>query len=117
MGKKINKRQLGGLWEQRSAQYLQNEGYQILEMNYRCKVGEIDIIAYHEGTYVFIEVKYRFNSHYGVAIEAVNPMKQNTIRRVANHYLVTKVHRTDVLCRFDVIGFDKEQLTHIKNAF
>ena len=55
----MNKRQLGTVYEQKAAAYLQQQGYEILECNFRCRIGEIDIIA-REGEYLcFVEVKYR----------------------------------------------------------
>lgn len=112
-----NKRKTGTLWEQQAVTYLQKSGYTIVEMNYRCRIGEIDIIAWEHNTLVFVEVKYRANGKCGRAVEAVTPVKQQTIRRVATHYLVCVLHREDIPCRFDVLGFDGEVPTLLKNAF
>lgn len=113
----MNKRSLGTEKEILAAEYLQEQGYQILEQNFRCRMGEIDMIASHDGAIIFIEVKYRSSREYGMAVEAVSQTKQRTIHKVAMYYLVTKLHRSDVECRFDVIGIDGEQITHIVNAF
>lgn len=117
----VNKRARGARWEDKAAAYLETKGYRILCRNYRCRSGEIDIIAMDESEVVFTEVKYRSNSLYGTAAEAVGIQKQRTIRRVAEYYLVTTFHRDDIRCRFDVIGFDGKEngyeITHIKNAF
>lgn len=113
----MNKRQIGTKWEQLAKEYLEVNGYYILEMNYRCKIGEIDIIAVQDNVLVFIEVKYRSSNQYGTAIEAVNYRKQNIIRRVADYYLVTKMHKTDICCRFDVVGIDGTKVTLVRNAF
>lgn len=113
----MNKRTVGTEKEKLAAEYLVGKGYRILDMNYRCKTGEIDIIASHEDTIVFAEVKYRAGKRYGTAVEAVSAAKQKTIRQVAMYYLVTRLHKSNVGCRFDVIGIDRDEITHIINAF
>lgn len=113
----MNKRQLGAKWEKIAKEYLESIGYVILEVNFRCRLGEIDIIARHKSAIVFIEVKYRSTNQYGASIEAVNYRKQNTIRRVANYYLITTLHSTNIPCRFDVLGIDGKKITLIKDAF
>ena len=69
----INQRQeLGKEGEDFAADYLQKQGYEIIDRNFECKQGEIDIIAKEKNEYVFIEVKTRQNFHYGMPCEAVN---------------------------------------------
>lgn len=98
-----NKRQIGARYEQIAGVYLESRGYQILEYNYRCKSGEIDIIA-RDGEYlVFCEVKYRTNSSKGMPAEAVNIRKQYIISKCALHYITTH-GQSSRPCRFDVIG-------------
>lgn len=125
----MNNRQTGTRWEQRAVSYLIQQGYEILECNYRCSYGEIDIIAKEPlkchrdfspvpaGILCFVEVKYRNSTRCGFAVEAVTPSKQRTIRRVALHYMTTILHDCRVLCRFDVLGFDREHITLIRDAF
>ena len=113
----LNRRRLGTEKELLAVQYLIAQGYQILERNFSCKIGEIDIIASYNHAIIFVEVKYRSNQKFGRAVEAVSYTKQNTIRKVASYYLVTKLHQSNVECRFDVIGMDGEQITHIIDAF
>ena len=70
-----------------AAAYLKKKGYRILEANFRCRFGEIDLIA-RDGAYlVFIEVKYRSSLKDGDSLEAVNRRKQRKIIRVAEYYL------------------------------
>lgn len=116
MTERKNNRRTGALYEQAVGAYLVCHGYEVLEYNYRCRAGEIDIIA-REGEYlVFCEVKYRSDGRKGNPLEAVDARKQRTIFRCAMHYLAE--HRLgDVPCRFDVIGIEGEEMTHIKNAF
>lgn len=112
----MNKRKIGTDYEQLAAKYLGGRGYEIIESNYRCPVGEIDLIA-KDGTYlVFIEVKYRRNLGAGSPLEAVDRKKQQTIRRVAQWYL-TERHLYDIPVRFDVTGILGEEITVIKDAF
>lgn len=113
---KWNKRQTGAAYEQAAGQYLEQLGYEILEYNYRCRAGEIDIIA-RDGEYlVFCEVKYRSDARAGSPIEAVDARKQRTIFRCAMQYLAQK-KLTDIPSRFDVIGIEGREVTYIKNAF
>lgn len=98
-------------------EFLRGKGLQILEKNFRCRKGEIDLIA-RDGRYlVFIEVKYRKNRGSGSSFAAVGKQKQRTIIRVALFYLIRKGFRDDVPCRFDVVGIDGEEIRWIKNAF
>ena len=111
-----NKRQTGAKYEQAAGFYLEQLGYEIIEYNYRCRFGEIDIIA-KDGSYlVFCEVKYRSDRRKGGALAAVDARKQQIIFRRAMFYL-TERHLGDVPCRFDVIGVEKSKITHITNAF
>lgn len=113
----VNKRAAGADKEQLAARYLVDNGYTVLERNFRNRTGEIDIIAKKDNYIVFVEVKYRNNNKYGYAVEAVNYRKQQIIRHVAQFYMTTRYKSCDIPCRFDVIGIDGETVTHIKNAF
>ncbi len=111
-----NNRTVGETYEKIAGQYLASHGYQVLCYNYRCKQGEIDVIALDGDMYVFCEVKFRKDESKGHPSEAVTPAKQKRICRSAMVYL--KEHYLwDVSCRFDVISILGEELTHIKNAF
>lgn len=82
----MNKRQVGAFWEEAVTAYLMRSGVNILERNYRCSRGEIDIIGFHRGCLVF-EVKYRNDDRFGTALEAVGSAKQEKICRCADWYL------------------------------
>lgn len=112
-----NKRSLGGLYERKAADYLVSQGMKILCMNYRCRLGEIDLIGEDQGTIVFAEVKYRCKNTCGYGFDAVDYRKQKRISKTASYYLVTHKGTLDVPCRFDVVSFDGENLTWIKDAF
>ena len=109
-------RQTGTDYERAAGYYLEQLGYEILEYNYRCRTGEIDLIA-KDGEYlVFCEVKYRSDGRKGSPLEAVSTGKQRTIFRCAMFYLAEH-HRENIPCRFDVIGIEGTEVVHIKNAF
>lgn len=113
----MNKRRIGAVYERQAAEYLKSKGYQILENNYRCRIGEIDLIA-RDGRYlVFVEVKYRSDGFCGNALEAVTVRKQHTIRRVAQFYLLSHHLSEDIPCRFDVVGITGTEITLVKDAF
>lgn len=118
-----NNRTVGTEFEHLAGKYLEEKGYQILCYNYRCPLGEIDVIAMEktgqEDTLVFVEVKYRKNLAKGSPLEAVNQKKQRVISKCANYY-ITGIRANDLSCRFDVIGIvgsAGNEITHIENAF
>ncbi len=111
-----NCRQIGAYYEKKAGAYLLQCGYEILEYNFRCRMGEIDIIARDGGYLVFCEVKYRSGEGQGDPMEAVNLRKQRTISKCAAYYLM-RHGLTDPLCRFDVISVKDEAISLIKNAF
>lgn len=112
----MNRRETGTQYEERAAEYLIAQNYQILERNYRIRSGEIDIIARDGTVLVFIEVKYRKNDESGNPLEAVDIRKQKKIINVAHYYLYQKKYG-DVPCRFDVIGICGSHIEHMKDAF
>ena len=113
----MNKRRTGSAYEQMAAAFLKKNGLRILEQNFRCRSGEIDLVA-RDGPYlVFVEVKYRRTSHQGEAICAVDAHKQQKIIGTAKYYLLIHRLSLDTPCRFDVVGIDGEQVHWIRNAF
>lgn len=103
--------------EEHASKYLKQHKYKIIERNFSCKLGEIDIVAFDKKTneYVFIEVKTRTNSRYGLPEEAVNKYKQKHIYKSAQYY-VLKNGLENQYARFDVIVIYKNNLLHIKNC-
>lgn len=113
----INKRTVGSRYEEEAAAFLQEQGFQILEKNYRDRYGEIDIIA-REGRYlVFVEVKYRSSLKNGYPEEAVDYRKQAKIRHAAQYYLYEKHVGEGVPCRFDVVSIRGKEIRLIRDAF
>jgi putative endonuclease len=94
---------VGSDGERAAERFLRKRGYTIVERNYRCRVGEVDLIALHRGAVVFIEVKTLRRAAFTVSQDAVGVRKQRQIARVAEHYL--SAHRLeDCDVRFDVVG-------------
>ncbi|MDD4665637.1 MAG: YraN family protein [Clostridia bacterium] len=113
---------LGKKAEELAAAYLLEQGYRIIERNFRCSFGEMDIIAEDADVLVFVEVRSKQSSFFGLPQETVTWVKQQKLRRLAGYYLKIKT-AGDKKCRFDVIGilFDQEKgiksLELIKDAF
>lgn len=111
---------IGKAGEMAAAEYLEHQGYSILQRQYRSRLGEIDIVAQKDGVVVFVEVKTRRNLAYGLPAEAVGYRKQQKIIQAALCYL-KQVGQTEAPCRFDVIEVYAAEATlrcnHICNAF
>jgi len=108
----------GAHMEARAEQFLVAQGLVKKEKNYRCKLGEIDLIMQHQDTLVFVEVRMRNHSQFAQAAESVTPAKQRKIIKTAQHYLQQHQLTDKVNCRFDVIAFGGNTPPDwIKNAF
>ena len=119
-GRRMQKKELGKKGEELALRYLKKQGYRIIETNYVCKMGEMDIIAKEKDTLAFIEVKTRTSTAFGPPQSAVNPTKQRQLSKVALHFLKEK-QLEDAKARFDVVaillGPKKEEIELIKDAF
>lgn len=112
-----NRRKIGGGYEQLAAAYLHRQGLTILYQNYRCRMGEADLIAM-DGLYlVFVEVKYRSSLRMGYPSEAVNGAKQLRLRKVAQCFLYSCQYPPETPCRFDVVSILGRQVRWIRDAF
>lgn len=114
-------RELGKEAEQQACRYLQQQGLRIVQQNYYCRFGEIDIVAQHQNYLVFVEVRYRQGSQFGSAAESVTVHKQRRLLTAARSYLSKRV-KYEPPCRFDVIEVvgqpgEKWQFNWLKNAF
>ena len=111
---------LGNNGEKIASEYLEKNNYEIIKRNFRCKQGEIDIIAYDNKNrdYVFVEVKTRTNFEYGKPVDSVNKMKQKHIVSATKYYIY--LHNLEnKYIRFDIIEiYKKDQyiINHIKNV-
>ena len=94
---------LGRKGEDIAVAWLEGKGMQILERNYRCPLGEIDIVGMIDGAFVFVEVRSRSSAQWGTPAESVTYGKKRKLRKVAAYYLQQK-KRMDAPCRFDVVG-------------
>lgn len=104
--------------EQLAADYLQKQGLKLLEKNYRCRFGEIDLILLHKKTLVFAEVRLRKNQSFGGAASSITAQKQARIVHTAQHYLSMQHNLPP--CRFDVVLLNELTGNHIEwiqNAF
>lgn len=103
--------------ERIAALYLQKQGYKIIEMNFKVRYGEIDIIAKDKDTLVFVEVKTRKTYEYGRPEEAVNPRKLHTVVRTGEYYKLLHPELPDLL-RIDVVAVDEleEKVTLFRNV-
>ena len=118
-----NTRKRGSGYEQVAADFLMKQGYEILEMNYRIRQGEIDIIARKRGYLAFVEVKLRRSDRFAEAREYVDRFKQDRLRCAASLWLAE--NETTLQPRFDVIevygetgaAYDSLKIRHYENAF
>jgi putative endonuclease len=106
----------GARAEDYCAELLRSSGLRIVERNWRCRHGEIDLIAEEDGTLVFAEVRMRRSSGYGGAAESVTEAKRSRLLAAARLYLA---RRPEAPCRFDVllVGPDGARVEWIRNAF
>jgi putative endonuclease len=102
--------------EARALDWLRQQGLEPVTRNYRCKVGEIDLVMREGDSLVFVEVRYRSHPGFGSAAESVTLRKQQRLQRAASHYL-QRLRKTPP-CRFDIIGIDADGAVEwIRNAF
>ena len=113
----LNKRATGSAYEEKAAQELKRQGYTVLDRNFYCKSGEIDIIAKDDGYLCFIEVKYRTDSSEGDPLEAVDVRKVKKICRSALFYMTRFGYPDDTPVRFDVVSILGDEIKVIRNAF
>ena len=111
-----NKVQRGASAEADAAQLLVEAGYTIVERNFRCKAGELDIIARDGGVLVFVEVRSRSDDDHGAAVEMIRRTKQRRVARVATYYLATAEPAFEE-CRFDIVAVTGGDAILIKDAF
>lgn len=109
-------RQLSGAaGEERALAYLQQHGLVLVECNFRCKGGEIDLIMRAGEVLVFVEVRKRASARYGGAAASVTAGKQARLIRAAQFFL--QRHRFPPACRFDVIAIEGERIEWLRDAF
>ncbi|AOZ94204.1 YraN family protein [Paenibacillus crassostreae] len=123
--KKDTRKRKGAAAEEHAATFLSQLGYDIVDRNWRCRSGEIDIVARYQESLIFVEVRSRsVNSRFGTPAESVNMHKMNQVRKTAEVYLLYKqVDFSSINIRFDVIAvhlnpdMSVSSLEHITEAF
>lgn len=104
----------GRQWEQVALAHLRRHGLALVETNFRCKGGEIDLVMRDGGALVFVEVRQRAGAEHGGAAASVTPAKIRRLVRAAQTYLL-RFPRTPP-CRFDVVAIDGDRLDWLRNA-
>ena len=116
----MQEKELGRKGEEVALRFLKKKGYKIIEKNYVCKMGEMDIIAREKDTLVFVEVKTRTSMAFGPPQLAVNSTKQMQLSKVALYFLKEK-RLEEVKARFDVVAVllrpRGDEIELIKDAF
>ena len=106
----------GASGEDRACAWLEAHGYRIVERNWRCRSGEVDVVARQGATTVFVEVKERRTAEHGLGLEAVTWSKRRRMIRAATLYAASR-GLTESPLRFDVISVDGKTLRHEPGAF
>ena len=107
---------IGGEAEARAIDLLLEHDYEIVERNYRCNVGELDIVAIDGDTLVFVEVRSRADDEHGHAVESISRRKRRLVTRAAEVYLAHRRPDFDEL-RFDVVAINGDDAELYKDAW
>ncbi|MBF8763644.1 MULTISPECIES: YraN family protein [Pseudomonas] len=108
--------------ENHALEYLQGHGLKLIDRNWRCKGGELDLVMLDADTVVFVEVRYRLHAHFGGALGSIDQRKQKRLVLAASLFLHQKPQWGDCPCRFDVVALQGSHhagkpLEWLKNAF
>ena len=103
-------------------EHLQSKGYELVEKNWKCRVGELDIVMKKEGLLVFVEVRTLDSSEFDDPLASITRSKVRQVVRTAKSYLSLKPLEPDMDVRFDVVGVtihspDEVSIEHVPNAF
>jgi len=113
----------GWAMEKIAESHLQNAGLELLERNFHCRYGEIDLICRDKTSLVFVEVKYRKNNSQLSPLESVTLSKQKKLSQAAQYYLIKNPQYAQWICRFDVVGLQTQEkndeltIEWVRNAF
>ena len=111
---------LGKYGEDLAAQYLNDCGYEILDRNWRCSTGEIDLVAFHRGRYIFVEVKTRNGTGFGHPFEAITSNKVSRMRKLVAQWCIAN-EKAGVNVRLDAIAVlivgGRVAVEHLKQVF
>ena len=122
MTERISTQERGAAAEALARQHLEQQGLRLLAQNWRCRLGELDLVMLDADTVVFVEVRYRRYSAWGGAAESVDARKREKLSRAAQHFLQQESRWAKHPCRFDVIAITADShapahLDWIQNAF
>lgn len=109
----MEREELGRFGENMAAQYLEGEGYEILARNFRCRLGEVDLIAAKDEELAFVEVKTRSQDDFGRPAEALKPKQEANIKKAATVFMLG-FGKEEKQIRFDVV---EVYCKHIEAAF
>ena len=107
----------GAEYEALAARHLEAQGLRIVARNVCFRGGELDLVAEHGPTLVFVEVRFRRSAAFGDASESVEARKQQRLVHAAELYLAAHPAHARRPCRFDVVAFDGERLDWVRDAF
>jgi putative endonuclease len=110
------RRAYGAAGEERAAAWYRARGYEVLARNWRCREGELDLVARRRGVLVIVEVKTRRTDRFGTPTEAVTPAKQQRLRALALRYVAETGVRSRSI-RFDVVAILAGRLEVLEGAF
>ena len=105
----------GNAAEALALKHLKAQGLKLIQKNYACRFGELDLVMLEQDTLIFVEVRFRTQSHYGSAIESITPNKVQKIRITANHFLQNFPSHQHRLCRFDVVSINTDKSNNIED--
>jgi putative endonuclease len=108
------KQQQGQAWEEQARAHLEGKGLRLVEANFRCKGGEIDLIMRDATHLVFVEVRQRASGEHGGAAASITPAKVRRLVHAAQVYLLR--FEDTPACRFDVVAIDAGQLVWLRNV-
>jgi putative endonuclease len=112
--RRSGKQEQGAHWEEYALDYLRRQGLRLVEANFRCKVGEIDLVMRDRESLVFVEVRQREHGFHGGAAASITPAKIRRLVRAAQYYLLRFPRLPP--CRFDVVAIDGGQLEWLRNV-
>jgi len=122
--RKLQNPSAGAMAENRARSWLEKQGLQLLEKNYRTTRGEIDLIMQDGDTLVFVEVRMRLNERFATAAQSIDHRKQQRIISTAQHYLQAQGLWEKIPCRFDAICLQRDtdnsdgyRVEWLQNAF
>lgn len=117
MLKSFTSRLIGQVFEKKAEHFLQEQGLKLVQRNFLCKTGEIDLIMRDQQTLVFVEVRFRKSTDFGGSEASISKTKRRHLILAAKYYLKKYYGNSVPLCRFDVVAVSGDNMNWIKNAF